>query len=183
MREINLLPTPRRTFLRRQWIYDSLRRFVFNINVALIIMTAVALATLAGLRSVSFFTSADAESTIPEYLGKYQATKQAIEEKNRLIAQASAADQGRIIWGDYITELLNVLPPGTLVERITADADQEEIMVTGDTVNRSSLTLLDARIKSLSWAKEVRAPLTNLLDRENPEFSFTIILNRNAAEP
>lgn len=177
MREINLLPTSRRKYLRQQWTYDSLRRFIYNVNIALLIMTGAALASLIGLRSVSFLATTDAESTIPEFLGKYQTIRQSIEKKNALIAQTSKADQERIVWSDYLVELFNILPPGTVVNRLTVNSSQRSVVLTGSTVNRNSLTLLNGRIEGLSWAKEVKAPLANLLDRDNPTFSFTVVLD------
>lgn len=178
MKEINLLPISRRKYLHRQAMYDLLRKFINRLNISLVLVTAAGIISLLVLRGASIVVATDSENEIKDYVVRYQEGKTFIDQQNQLVSQIYDADTSRVPWSEYITDVLSTLPPGTIIEKVSGSAQQSQIIFSGATVNRSALTLLETKLKSLTWVGDITSPLSNLLDRENPEFLFTITIKQ-----
>lgn len=177
MHEINLLPPSRRKTLKKQWLRHASLQFLNHIIVALGVVTVLGIATGGVLQVLVLVTPTSAESVLSSLVGQYQTARQEILQKNLVLREISATTTSRVVWSDTLSELLSAIPPGTNVRSIQSIGNPPKLTFAGTSVNRNSLIILQTRLQQFSWAKEVTSPLQNLLDKENPEYSFAIIID------
>lgn len=181
--EINLLPPARRRRLRRLWLQETVVQVLRHVQIALGVMTLLGALAGGGLQIMLILSPEDGSESIPPLIREYQMIRQNITSQNVLAEAVEARSKNRIVWSDLLSGLLEILPPNTTIEQIQATSIPSQLLFSGTSVNRSANVILKSRLEGLSWASQIEAPLQNLLDRENPEYSFTVHIKPVQAEP
>ena len=174
MREINLLPPTRRSKLKKQWLRHAVLQLLHHFQIALGVVTILGFIVGGILQVLLLFTPTSAENALATLVNQYQREKQEIVQKNLILQELATTATSRIVWSDNISELLAAIPPGTSIRAMRSAGSSPSLTFSGTSVNRNSLIILQTRLEQFSWAQTVTSPLQNLLDRENPEYSFTI---------
>lgn len=180
--EINLLPPARRRRLRRLWLQENIIQVVRHAQIALGVVTVLGVIAGGGLQAMLVLAPDEGDEAIPNLIREYQMIRQEITGQNQLAAAVELEAKGRIVWSDLITALLEILPPSTTIEQIQITSEPAQLLFAGTSANRSANVILQSRLEGLSWASRIDAPLQNLLDRENPEYSFTVHVIPGAVE-
>lgn len=176
-REINLLPPTRRRFLARQRIIQAISRVLRSFIIGLVILSLCGGVSTALLRWLTATASQSTTEKLDQSVQEYRRIRDEIGEDNKLIEAAHALDRQQVVWSEYLSELLGLIPPGVTVTQIKGDADGErQLSFQGQAVSRSTLVVLQKRLQELSWVVDVRAPHTNLLQREHSEYFFELSL-------
>ncbi len=99
-----------------------------------------------------------------------------IQAQNALIAEMQSHQAERLEWSALLPDLLAALPAGTEMNHLSGERDSHRLTLQGRASARSTLTVLENKLKALPWVKSVEAPRANLLERVGPEFTFTLSL-------
>lgn len=173
-KEINLLPLPRRRQLARRFFEHALRRFTSSLWLGLAVMTAAAVVVVVALTVTTGILFPSVGGKLEEAVVDYRVETRATSDRNALIAEMQKQDEARLFWTTYLVDLFQVLPAGTNLTSMSAKRESRQWVIEGVTAARSTLIVLENKLKTLTWAKSVAAPASNLLERLAPEFRFTI---------
>ncbi|MDP3997950.1 MAG: hypothetical protein U1C49_01305 [Candidatus Andersenbacteria bacterium] len=183
MREINLLPPERRALLRRESLMVSVETFFNSLVMAVTLLTMVAIMLIVVLLVMGVAAKGTTKTELEAAVKEYQALREQISKQNLVLEKVSNIGNRRAVWSDFLRKLLPVVPPGVTLSDITATTiiENDEIFtpsltVGGQAESRSTLTVLEGRIKALESVASVNSPTTNLLERSNPVFQFNINL-------
>jgi len=175
MRELNLLPPTRRRLIDQQATLNIMARLIRHVVTGLIVITALGLLSLAGLYAGIIITGSAANTDLAAEIENYQDRREEIARQNSSLKQLHEISTGRVIWSEIIPELLTVVPAGTVIAQISGDQiSQPRLDFKGHATSRTSLIALTERLQSLPWAKSVRSPHSNLIERINPSYSFSV---------
>jgi Tfp pilus assembly protein PilN len=75
---------------------------------------------------------------------------------------------------DVLTELALLMPPGTNLTRITFSRDADSITIWGHAEQRVQVIALEDALRTSKFFGEVDAPLSNLLQPTDIDFTFTL---------
>lgn len=177
--EINLLPFSRRRILHRLYIEESIGIFFRRLLVMTSFVTAAAVLSLAVIVFSTRLTSTEVDDTLAERVASYQNLRGEIALQNQALQEMKEAIEQKIEWSAFFQDTLEALPPGTVVREMSGDNAARRVSISGTAAARSSLIVLEDRLRALAWVAKVEAPHSNLLERVNPPFSFTLTLKEN----
>lgn len=175
-KEINLLPLPRRRQLARRFFEHTLLRLGISVLLGLLVVTLVGVATLVGFTIASSVLFPAVRADLEQAIIDYRAETRAISERNALIADMQKQHEAHLTWSQYVPDVLKALSAGTEISELAGDYSAKKLTLSGRAVARSSLIVLEDKLTALLWAQAVEAPVTNLLERLSPEFTFLVQL-------
>ena len=177
-KELNLLPPDRRLFLTRQLVINSVNRFLKTVVWSLLAMTLVGVFSIVVLRLWLVFSSDRVTVSLATEVAKYQGLREDIATRNNVLLQMKTVSDERVVWSDLFPDLFVALPPATTISRFSGDVltSNPKLTLSGQSVSRSALVVLEDRLRKLEWAQDVSAPNSNLLERVNPTYVFNISL-------
>lgn len=173
-KEINLLPLPRRRQLARRFFERALRRFCTSLLLGLLLVSITGVTVFAGLRLATSWLYPSAGAALEKAVVDYRSETRVIQEQNALIAAMQSHHEERLEWSVLLPDLFASFPAGTEVNHVTADRESRRLTFQGRASARSTLAVLENKLKNLPWVKSIEAPRTNLLERVSPEFTFTL---------
>lgn len=177
MRELNLLPPTRRRQLSRQLAMNSVVRFLRGIIVGLLIVSVVGVGAAVTFQLLGLFLSSATTAELGVQVKRYQELRTQIARENESLEFMAKVSRDRVLWSELFADLYATMPPGTQINAMTADLiPQPKISFSGVAVSRSSLVVLEERLRALPWVAEVKAPSSNLLQRNNPAYLFDVFL-------
>lgn len=175
-KEINLLPLARRRLLIRQFFERKLMRFLVSQILALGLVSAAAAAAVLGLHVTGSLFFESVRDELDEAIVAYRVETKSIQDINNVIMEMKQRHDESLTWANLLQDVLAALPPGTTLEEVGGNAETRQLVLRGLTPARSALVVLQERLQKLPWVQEVVAPPANLLERENPQFNFSIRL-------
>jgi len=175
-KQINLLPLARRRRLARQFFERALLRFVKSAWLALGTVTVAAVVAIVLLQVLGSLLFRSVGNELDDAVVTYRVETKSIVEQNKLIKEMDKLQQERLVWSELFDDVLTALPPGTKLKDINGSVESKQIVVAGEAVARSSLVVLQEKLANLPWVASVDAPHSNLLERDNPSFTFLIKL-------
>ncbi len=178
-RHLNLLPQERRKDLKREVLISATNRFLRSVLFGLGLMTAVALGTSLVMGALTVASSSLADTELINQVKLYKDVESEIEQQNERLRLVNSLEGDRILWSRALENLLEIVPPGATIEMIIGREDGAKIIFEGVAPTRTSLVVFRERLSSLPWVMEVESPGSNLLSRENPRYSFTLIINED----
>ncbi len=173
-RQLNLLPPGRRLGLRQEILLSAITRFLHDGAVGLIILAALASLTAAGMGVSSLLVGQTAESELAQQVASYHEVKRKIESQNVLMEFIDNQIKGQLVWSNLVPSLLATVPPGVTIDTLQVDMDTATVSFSGTAQARSSLVVFEQRLRLLPWVVDMTAPRTNLLDRVNAAYTFSL---------
>lgn len=175
--DLNLLPQSRRAALARQSITASVHRFLVSVTMGLLLLTLVGIVSLGVLQSFMSTLSHEKEAQLQLSISQYDVLRQSVAVDNAFLAAVADLVEGRRQWGEKVYELLAVIPGGIRIHTLRGQGeDKPALSFSGQAATRNALTVLEQRLKSISWAQSVDAPNSNLIDRTNAPYEFILSL-------
>ena len=178
MRHLNLLPPERRQHLQREMVMMSATALLRVVAAGLLLLTVAGVGTIATVRGIVFMTSRSVADELSQPLREYNELRKVIISRNGVLALVAATSEQRVVWGQLVLDLLGTVSPDVRVTTMRADAHTPSLTFSGTAATRNSLVILESRLRLLPGVAMVEAPVTNLLDRENPKFVFTLVLDK-----
>jgi hypothetical protein len=184
IRELNLLPPARRSFLAQQVVLNAIVRFLHSLNVGLGIMTGMGLVAIVVLQLLVTFLSGSTTVLLAGEVKHYQDLRSQVAKQNQSLAQMVTLSTNQIVWSNLLPDLLGTMAPGTHVQQIAGtETTATTLVFSGQASSRSALVVLQDRLGHLPWVQSVVAPDSNLLEPVNPNYTFTLTLNPPVAAP
>lgn len=174
--ELNLLPPDRRQILTQRLIWELLGRSLTSLAIGLAVITGVGVVLIGGLQLLAWTTARGTPAEFEQALARYQELRDVIAEQNVALNEMSALSSQRIVWSQLVPTILATFPPGIVVRTMTAEAASRRFTFGGVAATRSTLIVLAERLKVLPWVDELTAPLSNLVQRDNPPFQFNLMV-------
>lgn len=180
-RELNLLPPQRRLTLKRELLLTAVVRFANSVLLGVSVITVCGLAVGVVLWVMTQAASTtDAEVLLN--IRRFSELRSIVGRDNAFLATLHRVDTERVLWSALVRDLLAVVPPGVTVTSLAADAAGKQIVLSGSAPTRSTLIVFEDRLHLLPWVVSVEAPHENLLQRENPAFRFSMVIDATRRE-
>lgn len=178
--ELNLLPPGRRHVLTRQLVWQSMGRALSSLSLGLLLLTIVGGVIGGSLQLAVWSYSQKGQTELDRAVARYTELRDAIAEQNAVLVEMSKLSNQRIIWSHLVQSLITSFPSGIALKNITAEASTRKLSFGGVAVARNTLIVLTERLKLLPWVAEVNAPLSNLVQKENPTFQIDLGIKTDA---
>src|SRR5690348_3207962 len=117
LRELNLLPPARRTFLAQQVVLNAVVRFLRSLNIGLGIMTGVGVAAIVVLQLLVTFLSGSTTVLLAGEVKHYQDLRTQIAKQNQNLSQMVTLSNAQIVWSSLLPDLLGTMAPGTHIQQ------------------------------------------------------------------
>lgn len=184
MKDINLLPPSRRSLLHRESLLIAAQSFLNSLLLGLALLTCVGIMLAAALWIMSFNAARTTESQFIVVRDEYKKMKDSVTQQNQFFSRIEQSGSKRIVWSDALQAVLKAVPAGVAIETASAVAVMKNnvpqsatLILKGRAVTRSTLTVMESKLRSLPNVAQVQSPTTNLLDRNNPSFEFNLSIN------
>lgn len=175
-RWLNLLPPGRRLGLRQEILLSAITRFLRDVAMGLIMLAVLAGLTAVGMWISSLLVGQTAESELAQQVASYHEIKGKIESQNALMEFADNQIKERLTWSNLMPSLLATVPPDVTIDTLRVDMDTATVSFSGTAQARSSLVVFEQRLRLLPWVVDMTAPRTNLLDRVNAVYTFSLTI-------
>lgn len=180
-RHLNLLPAERREHLRRGALMVSTVRIVRTMIVGLGMLSIGAGMIGTSLWGLTFTFASSGNLELEQRVGDYLRLKGEINEQNSLLRMVDDLGRNRLVWSDYLSVFLSEVPPGTIINSLSADSTSGLVNFSGTALTRNSLVVFEERLSQLDWVETITASRQNLLQKSNPEYTFELKLKQTGA--
>lgn len=175
--ELNLLSPAKKARLR------SLIKFLFlreHLELFVLTVTLLAIMHLVGWLMLSRLFSDLAASTllINRDFANYN---QEIRRLNQLVKTLDRSSRDFVLLSPILWELASILPATVELHAITVDRVAGQLVLLGTAKTRETLLTYQSQLGALSWLKEVNAPPSQLLQKENIDFKIRAALDHDLA--
>lgn len=177
--ELNLLPPERRRVLTRHLVWESVSRVLASLAIGLAVVTVAGGILGASLQALTWSAARGTQAEFSQALGRYKELRDAIASQNVVLAEMSQLSEARIVWSQLAPAVLAAFPPGVLVKTMAAETSTRKFSFGGVALARNTLIVLAERLRVLPWVEELKAPLSNLVQRDNPTFQFDLIIKKD----
>lgn len=176
IKEINLLPPDRRRNLEREAFLRALQRMGRNVLLALLLVTVLGVGSLVAVKSIAAAEERAQDFNVREQVEEFRNLRDAIAVDNERLKLMLTQTEGRVLWSARLQELLDTLPPGVHVARLQGNDHPplRQLVFSGTAVTRNALIVLERRLQELAWVERVEAPVSNLINRTDAEYVFTV---------
>lgn len=178
-RQLNLLPLTRRRFLYRLAVLTSVRRLMRSVLVGYAVVTLGGVAAVVITQALLIAASAESLVDLSKEVSTYQTRRGELAKQNITLNHMHDLSTKQVKWSKKLDEFLALIPPGVTITQISGQNVVSELQLSfrGVAINRNTLIVIADRLAKLPWVVDVNAPHTNLLERENPPYQFTIIIS------
>ena len=179
-RRINLLPLGRNLALQRNLLVVAVMRIMSTVVYGFLIMTIMGLGLLGFMWWQGWSGSVVESDKLRGQMQKYREVRRMIDNENKLLLAVNSLGEQRIIWSDVLMNLMTNLPVGITLYNIQSitDGGGQILEIRGTAVTRTMLVIFEDKLRSLEWVEDVEAPRSNLLERNNAEFSFRVVVKK-----
>lgn len=174
--EINLLPFSRRRILHRLFVEESIGILLRRVLLMLMSITALGVAAVVVISFSERLGSFEVSSALEERIKQYQELRSEVALRNQALQEMKIAIGEKIEWSALFQEVFEALPPGVTLREMSGDIASRHLLLSGTAPARSSLIVLEGRLHALPWVETIESPPSNLLQRLNTPFSFTVTL-------
>lgn len=163
---------------------EHLVRFLFVKN--LLEMSLLVAALLATSLLLSWLTLQDefnnlSISTMLVNKG-YSGYSQEIRKINKINHDITLSGQGYAALSPQLLELINTVPAGVKLNSLSFDRTNNKLILSGVAKERENLLSYQEKIKELLWIEKLESPSSQLFQKENVDFEWTIKL-KTAGQP
>lgn len=157
--------------------------FLTSVLMALTLTTCVGVLLVGVLWGLSFATARTTEGELRLAIKEYKSLREEMALQNVFLDQILVTGKRRVVWSDAVREIFAVVPPGVTIRQVEAKVEMDKramksakLVLKGNAVTRSTLTVFEGRLRSLPIVGGVNSPTTNLLERNNPTYQFDIVI-------
>jgi len=183
-KQINLLPPSRRQQLRNETVLVSLQNFFRTLNGGLLMLSIAAVLAAVLLTAALPVVDHGGSDALEATLEDYQQLRNVIIGENILYARVANTASSRLVWTDFLRELLPTLPSGVRITYLsghstldeTGERTAAEVSLRGQAATRTTLVFWQNRLAELSFISDVVSPTSNLLDRVDLDYALTLVL-------
>lgn len=173
--DVNLLPPSRREVLLKQGMRQYAARFVNSITMGLTLMTLLGILAIIFLYGLTSSASSEQETKRMEVETEYNTLRTSIASQNAFLSAMTEVTATRKLWSQHAYDLLSVLPGGVYIQAMSGTGGEKPIIsFSGKSSTRNALIVLQQRLEGLPWVTSVEAPNSNLVDRINAPYAFTV---------
>lgn len=188
MHEINLLPPQRRQSLQRTTLLIAINKFLASLLWAIGVVTAGGVTAIVCFWILSIIASGSTQSELQLTLQQYRAAQTQQNQQAAFLSFVQNLGQNRLLWSDLLKDFFVSVPPGVTISSLSGQLDDKDKTPTGTTkpsgqilfggqaVARSTLTIFADRLRLIPEVSNVEAPNANLIERDNPQYTFKLIV-------
>ncbi len=174
---INLVSFEARDSVR----FEMLSIFVLRIGAAIFLMfVGLLIFMLTSLGYVSSIKSGIEQQieiwTDLERTTENTTVKQDIKYVTALIQDSAKLAKDTFFWSNTIESVVKSLPPSVHLLTFSGAQTQKQIIMSGIAPTRNDVLVAKDALSKLSFVKEVKSPLNNVVPEKDINFSFTLIL-------
>jgi len=167
---LNLLPPQKKKALQNELILAHFQ----TIGLILFITVGFSLGILLVVRQQLAINYQDLKRrSVDSTSVETTATLDDIKQTNALLRRIDGIQKEYVPWSDVIEAVTAVMPPDIRIENLDIDQDGN-IRLAGVAQTRDSALELLSRLKSAPFLTDVVSPLSNILQRENVNFNFSM---------
>ncbi|MEY4723820.1 MAG: hypothetical protein RLZZ324_1333 [Candidatus Parcubacteria bacterium] len=175
---LNLLPPPYKAALRQGVVLA----FVRSMLTVFLITAAFAAGTLTAVRLEVQRMQSDLTTRGASNSNEFKEVGAEIAAMNGYLKRLDGLRSSSVRWSQVISGVTALVPPGMTLDRIAIDP-QGNISLSGMAAERSSVLLLEKRLRESPSYKNVNAPLSNILTQKDVKFEFSMTYVPPAGSP
>jgi len=166
---LNIIPPELKKEIKIKKIYAALKDFyaVLFINVCFI---AIIYLVALGVIQAHFVKTIKNSSLLTKSVENYE---QQIKEINAKINEVEKIQSEAVEWSYLVSFLFSHAPKGIFFNHISVNKEKNSLTLNGTAAKRENLLALDELLKSSEYFANVNFPLSNLLKKENINFTIT----------
>lgn len=158
-------------------------RFIFIKNmleISLFVAAILAIALLLSWKILQddFNNLAGSAILVNQEFSSYNQEIRKINQINRNIVSAGKTFQP--ITAELV-ELAEITPPGVKLSSLNLDKPNLKLILSGMAKNRDDLLNYQEQIKKILWVDEIETPSSQLFQKENINFEFSIMIKKDYA--
>lgn len=166
---LNLLAPEKKTALRAGFVLSHMQATMFILFIVASFISGTLLSIELLMKSVLENITLRSNTTAQEY-DKIGAQ---ITDVNAYLDRVDSLQQEFIDWSFVLEELAAVATSGARFESIHIDGDGV-VFVQGMAATREDVLLMQERYETLPFITDVSSPLSNILQRTNVKYEFTM---------
>lgn len=185
MHEINLLPPQRRQSLQRTTLLIAVNRILASLLWGASLVMAVGVGTIGVFWALSIIASGSTQLELQLVSKQYQDVQKQQAEQSSFLTFIQSTGQNRLVWSQVLKDFFAAVPPGVTISSLSGKLDDPtkanskptaQILFGGQAVARSTLTIFSDRLQLIPGVTAVDAPTSNLIERDNPTYTFKLTL-------
>lgn len=170
---LNLLSPEERLDSSLQWNYIIIKNVILMILTVTFFLSVI----LFGAKLILKQKLAEAQEQINLINSSQTTANNTISEVNRKIDLLSKAQKKFIPWSAILKAITDTIPAGITIDTLDLSDSDTKVEIRGRANSRDALLLLEDNLKKASFASDVFLPLSNLLQRNDIDFSLTFTLD------
>lgn len=177
MISLNLLSPEKKKKLKEKEIFYLLKNVAFLVAIFLFFNAGILLATKFYLEDKLRTITQDvdqATAVLPNAQGAPINTT--IQEINGKIDYLTTIQQDYIKWSAYLADLTALIPQNIKLSGIRLNKENNEIEITGRAVSRNDFLSLKSNLDGSKILNDIISPISNLIKKENVDFTITASL-------
>jgi Tfp pilus assembly protein PilN len=173
--KLNLLPPEEKKKIKLLQFSNLLVSFGFWLLFLMIIFSLLMVSVFVFLHIIS-----NAQSGLMEQREKNEKTQalfeveEKISETNKSINQIYKKQEEMIVWTPILEKTSEIIPEGVYLNAFSYNKSSERVNISGYAETREALLEYEKNLKESEYFKEVESPLSNIIKKEDIEFSFQI---------
>ncbi len=166
---LNLLSPEKKAVLRTGFIFAYVQTMVFII----FLVVAFASGTLLAVRMMLKGTYEDLAKRSSGGTDETVAITADFKKINDYLKRIDGLDQRFVPWSKVLEEITRYIPDGTQLSSIHVER-QGKITISGIAARRDDVLTLQTKLEQSPIFKDVKAPLSNILQQKDVKFDFEL---------
>lgn len=167
---LNLLSPDKYQHLKRMVSFQFIKNLL---ELILMTISISGMALLGGQWVLQDYFNQIAEQIV-SVSNRYAATNQDIKKINLTLNQVEKIQKEYYNWTALLSALTEKIPKNIILTALNFDDKNKKIILTGTAAARDDLLALKDNLNTLLWIKPVQIPPTQLTEKNNIQFSFTL---------
>lgn len=165
---INLLPPGKKRDLQASIILAYAQTMVFIFFLVAVILSSTMLSLRLVMKSEADYLKNQASTAVS---AESTDMMTGIRDVNSFLRSVDSLQQSYTPWITVITDIADLLPAGITLDSIRTD-QANRIFMDGTAATRQDALALLKSLQNQPYLTDVNSPLSNILQRENVQFSF-----------
>lgn len=174
---LNLLSPEKKTVLRTGFIFAYVQTMLFM----MFIVIAFAAGTLLAVRMMLTTTYEDLAKRSGDESTETKSITTDIKSINDYLKRIDGLGQRFVPWSRVLEELTRAMPEGIRLTQIRVEKDGK-ITLSGVARDRQDVLTLQSRLGQSPTFKDVKAPLSNILQQKDVNFDFELRYAKSEAK-
>lgn len=164
---LNLLPPANKAAMHTGFIFG----YVQSILIVFLVMTLFAAGTLFAVRFLLRGTYDDLAKRSSSDSDEFKNITDEIRKINLYLQRIEGLHEGFTPWSSMLSTLAELVPDNAKIDRVQVNANGA-ISLGGTALTRDDVLMLEQRLVRSGLFKDVKSPLSNILQQKNVHFDF-----------